>query len=318
MLRSPEDAADASQEVFLTALNSLKPETPGARARSWLLTVARNRCIDLIRQRRRQTRAVDLVGVSSHPGPDLETTVADRDLIQGLFKQLPLRERQALWQSAVESRPLSDIATGLQLNYMATAQVLHRARLRASVIAGRVAVLLGLAEAGRVSLSRRALVAEMRLVAAVQRQTGATPWPLGARLLVAALLPILVATVQVAGALPGGSPAARHITARIPRLPLTAGGASKAATTNQAAPGATASAAQSDLGPAVGLPLGGQSPLRSLVQGVGSVTNQLAQPSPAVPGPGPVASVPSLPVVPLPSPIPAVPTLVPTPGPGSH
>jgi DNA-directed RNA polymerase specialized sigma24 family protein len=51
----------------------------------------------------------------------METAVADRDFVHVVFKQLSKRERQALWQSAVESRPLADIASRLRLSYMAAA-----------------------------------------------------------------------------------------------------------------------------------------------------------------------------------------------------
>src|SRR5205807_2526330 len=42
VLRNPDDAADASQEVFLIAAHSMQSGTSRASARAWLQTVARN------------------------------------------------------------------------------------------------------------------------------------------------------------------------------------------------------------------------------------------------------------------------------------
>jgi RNA polymerase sigma-70 factor (ECF subfamily) len=149
ILRNPEDAADATQQVFLIALESMEPAVKGRVARGWLLTVARNHCLDLLRRRKRLGKALVTLGPDRGAGTDMETAVADRDFVDVVFKQLSKRERQALWQSAVESRPLADIASRLQLSYMAAAQVLHRARRRAFQAAGRVAVVFGVFHLGR-------------------------------------------------------------------------------------------------------------------------------------------------------------------------
>ena len=149
ILRNRDDAADATQQVFLIALESMDPTVKTGTARGWLLTVARNHCLDILRRRKRLGKALLALGPDAPAGTDLENAVADRDFVDVVFKQLSTRERQALWQSAVESRPLADIATRLQLSYMAAAQVLHRARQRAARAAGRVAIVFGIFNLGR-------------------------------------------------------------------------------------------------------------------------------------------------------------------------
>jgi hypothetical protein len=114
-----------------------------------LLTVARNHCLDLLRRRKRLGKALVTLGPDEGRGTDIENAVADRDFIDLVFKQLSKGERQALWQSAVESRPLADIASGLRLSYMAAAQVLHRARRHAVQAATRVALVFGIFHVGR-------------------------------------------------------------------------------------------------------------------------------------------------------------------------
>src|SRR3989442_6245262 len=142
LLKSSEDAADAAHEVFLIALNSLAPDADDKRSRAWLLTVAQNHCLDLLRRRKRFGRALVTLGANSDVGEDLESGVVDRDFVDGVMRQLSLRERMALWQSAVEHRSLADIATGLQLSYAAAAQVVHRARQRAVRLAASVAAIM--------------------------------------------------------------------------------------------------------------------------------------------------------------------------------
>jgi RNA polymerase sigma-70 factor (ECF subfamily) len=165
ILRNADDAADATQEVFLIALESLDPAAKNGTARAWLLTVARNHCLDLLRRRKRLGKALTTLGPDDGRGTDMETAVADRDLVDTVFKQLSRRERQALWQSAVESRPLADIASGLRLSYMAAAQVLHRARRRAVQAASRVAVVFAIFHIGKPRPGVGPLAAATRLAA---------------------------------------------------------------------------------------------------------------------------------------------------------
>src|SRR2546428_8125602 len=77
ILKSGEDAADAAHEVFLIALNSLAPDTEAKRARAWLLTVAHNHCLDLLRRRRRLGRALLTLGANPDAGSDLEAGNSD-------------------------------------------------------------------------------------------------------------------------------------------------------------------------------------------------------------------------------------------------
>src|SRR2546423_10966812 len=134
ILKSGEDAADAAHEVFLVALNSLAPDTEEKRARAWLLTVAHNHCLDLLRRRRRLGRALLTLGANPDAGSDLEAGIVDRDFVPGGLGQLSLRERLALWVAFEGHPPLAVIPDGAQLRYPAPAPghrpAPHRARLR--------------------------------------------------------------------------------------------------------------------------------------------------------------------------------------------
>src|SRR2546421_1109143 len=165
ILRNPDDAADAAQQVFVIALESLDLTTRRSAARGWLLTVARNHCLDLLWRRKRLGKALVTLAPDAGRPTDMENAVADRDFVGMVFKQLSNRERQALWHSAVESRPLADIAGRLRLSYMAAAQVLHRARRHAVAAAARVAVVVGVFHLGRPRASGALALAATRLAA---------------------------------------------------------------------------------------------------------------------------------------------------------
>jgi RNA polymerase sigma-70 factor (ECF subfamily) len=206
ILRNADDAADASQEVFVIALESLDPSLKPAAARAWLLTVARNLCLDLLRRRKRLGKALTILGPDDGKRTDMETAVADRDFVDVVFKQLTKRERQALWQSAVERRPLAEIASRLRLSYMAAAQVLHRARRHANQAASRVAVVFGIFRLGR-------------------HQPGAGPLVVAQRVAAAVAVPLIVVSMNTSSAVPApASDAPASISAGGPHPALPQGG----------------------------------------------------------------------------------------------
>ncbi len=149
LLNSREDAADATHEVFLRAAASLSEPPSSPHARGWLTTVARNYCIDLLRRRERFGSALITLAATADAGGDSVQSVEDRELLTTVLQQLGVRDRQALWQSAVESRSLPEIARSFNLSYSAAAQLLSRARRRALLVAARLAIILGLAQLGR-------------------------------------------------------------------------------------------------------------------------------------------------------------------------
>ena len=177
LLNSREDAADATHEVFLRAAASLDEPPDSPQARGWLITVARNHSIDIIRRRERFGTAMVTLAATADSGADGVEAVEDRELLLAVLRELGVRDREALWQSAVERRPLAEIARSFDLSYTAAAQLLSRARRRALLVASRLAVILGLAQLGR----------------AVRRQN----WAERGQLVASVVVPVLVAAVVV-------------------------------------------------------------------------------------------------------------------------
>jgi RNA polymerase sigma-70 factor (ECF subfamily) len=266
ILRNADDAADATQEVFLIALESLDPNAKSAAARAWLLTVARNLCLDLLRRRKRLGKALVTLGPDADRRTDMETAVADRDFVDAVFKQLSRRERQALWQSAVESRPLADIAIRLRLSYMAAAQVLHRARRHAVQAAGRVAVVFGIFRLGRA-------------------RAGAGPLLVAQRLAAAAAVPLIVVSMN------GSSP---------PSQPVPAAPAAVSAPVASVPPGVPAGLAghlQGQVPNADSLLPGSTATLNSATETLGKLVRSLPSVPPVT---GKAPALPSVPVLPSP------------------
>lgn len=149
LLKNTEDAADATQEVFLRGFGSLTAGTESERARAWLITVARHHCLDVLRRKKRLGKALTTLGADIVPHREAERTVVDRNFVQAVLRQLRAREREALWQSAVEYRPIGEIGSYLGLSYVAAAQLLHRARRHASLVAAKLGAIFGLLQVNR-------------------------------------------------------------------------------------------------------------------------------------------------------------------------
>jgi len=136
ILRNADDAAEATQEVFSRALPLL---TELREPQVWLMTVARNYCLDQLR--RQKVRGIGTTLDDETPGslrddPERETVL--RDALRQAFQALSPRERRALARVLLMDDSLGDIAAMLGVSYNAAAQVVSRARRRAALAARAV------------------------------------------------------------------------------------------------------------------------------------------------------------------------------------
>jgi RNA polymerase sigma-70 factor, ECF subfamily len=100
MLGHSTDAEDVVQEAFLSAWRSLPTHDPDrGSTRSWLLTMVRNRAIDLLRARRRHS---ELALDEDLDAPDLDDVPLqavrhlDTEEAQTALEQLPSEQREVL------------------------------------------------------------------------------------------------------------------------------------------------------------------------------------------------------------------------------
>ena len=95
MLGSREDAEDALQQTFASAFTALPSNDRPQHLKAWLFTIARNRCISLMRARREEP--VDQLDRASTEGlsEEIERRTELRELLDDL-QDLPERQRAAL------------------------------------------------------------------------------------------------------------------------------------------------------------------------------------------------------------------------------
>src|SRR5882672_209411 len=84
-LGHPEDAADATQETFLSAYRAIE-EFRGGSFKAWLLRIAVNTCYDVLRRRqRRPSTSLEVVLEESGDNPRL----ADRQIGRSAPRSVP-------------------------------------------------------------------------------------------------------------------------------------------------------------------------------------------------------------------------------------
>lgn len=133
ILGNPDDAADATQNAFMTALRKLNQFRGDAAFTTWLHRVAVNACYDSLRASKRQPllRAVD-GGVPPEPGPPLpdhaENVALHLDVSYAL-RQVPEEFRVALVLADVQDLPYEQIARVLDVPVGTVKSRVHRGRL---------------------------------------------------------------------------------------------------------------------------------------------------------------------------------------------
>ncbi len=132
LLGSTDEAADLTQETFIRAYQALPRWRPEARLQTWLLQIARNAALDLLRQRQRHVvLAADEQAEPIDPAPSpLSRLQSARDLemLERLLARLPHEQREILLLREVEGLSYDELAATLQLNAGTVKSRLARAR----------------------------------------------------------------------------------------------------------------------------------------------------------------------------------------------
>jgi RNA polymerase sigma-70 factor (ECF subfamily) len=128
ILRDAHEAEDITQETFLRYWQ-LSGEVRGAKA--WLVTVARNKCLDRLRGTKRFVDADPEVfdqQVDSHD-PEWHANREDTaNRLQALINRLPEPQRSLILLFDVEGLTGAECAAALDLNINQVKVYLHRAR----------------------------------------------------------------------------------------------------------------------------------------------------------------------------------------------
>ena len=95
MLASNEEAEDALQHTFMAAYRTLRSSERPILLKAWLYTIARNRCLSILRARREQVAFDDGHAASDGLAADIDRRAELRGLLADL-EQLPEEQRAAL------------------------------------------------------------------------------------------------------------------------------------------------------------------------------------------------------------------------------
>lgn len=126
MLGRPEDAADASQEVFLTCLRKLGGFRGDAAFTTWLHRVTVNACLDALRRRSRE-RATDDPPEGAE-GDHADAAAAAADVQRGLLA-IPEEFRTVLVLHDLQGLPYEEVAEILGAPLGTVKSRIHRGRV---------------------------------------------------------------------------------------------------------------------------------------------------------------------------------------------
>lgn len=135
LLGSPEEAEDAAQEVFLRAQRAMSSYNTALPFSRWLLGIAANHCVDLLRRRRVETRLFAAEEASSSDLPALTPsplsaalTEEKRRAVRIAVDSLSERHRVPLTLRYYADLSYEEIGTVLGLPHGQVATLLFRAK----------------------------------------------------------------------------------------------------------------------------------------------------------------------------------------------
>lgn len=128
LLKDPQEAEDVTQETFLRLYQTARRYRPEAALRTFLLRIARNRCID--RYRKKAPELMDeFPDVSSGETPlGLLEHAIDADRLEKAIDALPVNQRSAILLRHTRQLSYQQIAEVLELSAGAVESLLVRAR----------------------------------------------------------------------------------------------------------------------------------------------------------------------------------------------
>jgi RNA polymerase sigma factor (sigma-70 family) len=131
LLRDPEEAEDAAQQVFLSAHRSMLGGTEPREPAAWLGTIARNECRGRIRAR--MATPLALVDERDAAAIDVEHLAAQRAEIEALcaaLVELPQQQREAIVLREFYGLSYEEVQAALGITDAAVESLLFRARKR--------------------------------------------------------------------------------------------------------------------------------------------------------------------------------------------
>ncbi len=141
LLQDGEEARDAAQETFVRAWSAIGTYDPAQPFAPWLLRIARNHCLDLVRRRLPASRRVDLDAEGEGERAELADPAAPRaderlekaetaSTLGVAVAALPPNYREVIHLFHVEQMSYKEIAATLEVPIGTVMTWLHRARAK--------------------------------------------------------------------------------------------------------------------------------------------------------------------------------------------
>lgn len=127
ILRDQELARDAVQDALIRAWRDLRQLRDPERFDAWLSRLVVNACLDQARRRRRRPIEVEITTLHSPSEPDSSSSLADRQLVDGILRRLDERGRAIVVLHYYLGLPLTDVAASLAIPVGTVKSRLHRA-----------------------------------------------------------------------------------------------------------------------------------------------------------------------------------------------
>src|SRR3954447_7513780 len=126
ILGSADEAEDAVQQTFTSAFYGLGSSSREVRLKPWLYTIARNRCVSILRGRREQPAAIADVE-STGLTEEVERRADLRELLNDL-RELPDDQREALVLWELGDLPPDEVARVIGVERMKVKALVFQAR----------------------------------------------------------------------------------------------------------------------------------------------------------------------------------------------
>ena len=129
MLRSPEDARDIAQSVFLKAYQNLSSYDPQYKFYSWIYRMAINESLNVLRSHGRDMESIDERLPTEDAGPaDLLAAGQGREAVLAAVRRLKPEHRAVIVLRYFVDLPYEDIAQVLELDSKTVKSRLYTAR----------------------------------------------------------------------------------------------------------------------------------------------------------------------------------------------
>lgn len=142
MLKNEEQAADATQDIFMKIFLNLSKFGEKSKFSTWVYSITYNYCIDFIR---RNKKLSNIFSDEIENMPEIEDEVIDKELLEieidvlyKVLKELPPGDEAVLLMKYRDDMQIKEIAEILDKTESAIKMKLKRAKLKAQEIKGEL------------------------------------------------------------------------------------------------------------------------------------------------------------------------------------